>query len=135
THTQFHEHLQAPEVDILQREVERAQDSIEDVHGTLGDVVDRLAMIETDIRGEAPRPTVTTTTRPVVVNPIPPSESAPNPAQQRPNPAAVSNRQPIDPNLPPDYPLEPGSGTPRMRAQPSAAERIAASEAALGGVK
>jgi localization factor PodJL len=135
THTQFHEHLQAPDVDILQREVERAQDSIEDVHGTLGDVVDRLAMIETDIRGEAPRPTVTTTARPVVVNPIQPSEPASKPAQQRPNPAAVSNRQPIDPNLPPDYPLEPGSGTPRMRAQPSAAERIAASEAALGGVK
>src|SRR5205823_13311974 len=41
----------------------------------------------------------------------------------------------LDPNLPPDYPLEPGSGTPRIRAIPSAAERIAASEAALGGAK
>ncbi len=124
----------APAVDNLQREVARTQDSIEDVHGTLGDVVDRLAMIETDIRGEAPRPTVTAAARPVVVNPIPPSEPAPKPAAQRPNPA-VADRRPIDPNLPADYPLEPGSGTPRIRAVPSAADRIAASEAALGGAK
>jgi localization factor PodJL len=40
-------------------------------------------------------------------------------------------RQPIDPNLPPDTPLEPGSGTPRHKPG-SAAARIAASEAALG---
>jgi localization factor PodJL len=37
---------------------------------------------------------------------------------------------PIDPNLPPDQPLEPGSGPPRVRLDPAA--RIAASEAALG---
>ena len=40
-------------------------------------------------------------------------------------------RQPIDPNLPPDTPLEPGSGVPRVKPG-SAAARIAASEAALG---
>jgi localization factor PodJL len=43
-------------------------------------------------------------------------------------------RQPIDPNLPPDTPLEPGSGVPRVRPG-SAAARIAASEAALSGFK
>ncbi|MBX9842468.1 MAG: sel1 repeat family protein, partial [Xanthobacteraceae bacterium] len=43
-------------------------------------------------------------------------------------------RQPIDPNLPPDTPLEPGSGAPRVRPG-SAAARIAASEAALSGFK
>jgi localization factor PodJL len=37
-------------------------------------------------------------------------------------------RTPIDPNLPPDHPLEPGSAG-GQRATPSAAERIAASEA------
>jgi localization factor PodJL len=42
-------------------------------------------------------------------------------------------RAPIDPNLPPDYPLEPGSGIPRERGT-TAAERIAASEAALNGI-
>jgi localization factor PodJL len=44
-------------------------------------------------------------------------------------PAAA--RTPIDPSLPPDHPLEPGS-TVRSRAAASPAERIAASEAAAG---
>ncbi|HEY4140816.1 MAG TPA: hypothetical protein VGM57_05345 [Pseudolabrys sp.] len=38
---------------------------------------------------------------------------------------------PINPDLPPDEPLEPGSGPPKFRANPGA--RIATSEAALGG--
>jgi localization factor PodJL len=38
-------------------------------------------------------------------------------------------RKPIDPSLPPDHPLEPGSG--RSRPTASAADRIAASEAAV----
>jgi localization factor PodJL len=37
---------------------------------------------------------------------------------------------PINPDLPPDLPLEPGSGPPQVRLDPAA--RIAASEAALG---
>ncbi len=47
-------------------------------------------------------------------------------------------RAPIDPNLPPDHPLEPGSmpgSMPGSRATPSAADRIAASEAAVGLVE
>ncbi|MET0276871.1 MAG: hypothetical protein ABW198_00940 [Pseudorhodoplanes sp.] len=47
----------------------------------------------------------------------------------------MRERQPIDSKLPHDYPLEPGSGTPRARPASSAAERIAASEAALGAAK
>ena len=47
----------------------------------------------------------------------------------------MRERQPIDPKLPHDFPLEPGSGTPRARPIASAAERIAASEAALGTAK
>ena len=43
-------------------------------------------------------------------------------------------RCPIEPNLPPDTPLEPGSGAPRSKPGSSAA-RIAASEAALGGAR
>ena len=50
------------------------------------------------------------------------------PARQMPR---GPQRQPIEPNLPPDTPLEPGSGAPRMKPG-SAAARIAASEAALG---
>ena len=57
----------------------------------------------------------------------------PTAPQQRPRGKAMPRgpaRQPIDPNLPPDTPLEPGSGAPRVRPG-SAAARIAASEAAL----
>jgi localization factor PodJL len=62
-------------------------------------------------------------------------ESVARPEPARP-PAARTmprgpQRQPIDPNLPPDTPLEPGSGAPRIKPG-SAAARIAASEAALG---
>jgi localization factor PodJL len=43
---------------------------------------------------------------------------------------AAASRTPIDPSLPPDHPLEPGSAA-GTRPAPSAAERIAASEAAV----
>ena len=65
---------------------------------------------------------------PAVVEP--PREAAPpppKPAPQRPQP-----RRPIDPDLPPDTPLEPGAGMPRVKPG-SPAARIAASEAALRG--
>jgi localization factor PodJL len=64
-----------------------------------------------------------------------PAATPPQTAKQRPSPAETMTREaqrgPIDPTLPPDTPLEPGTG--RSRAKPgSAAARIAASEAALG---
>jgi len=62
--------------------------------------------------------------------PIAPPQGAPTarpPSRQMPR---GPQRQPIDPNLPPDTPLEPGSGVPRHKPG-SAAARIAASEAAL----
>ena len=42
----------APGVDDLKHDIARTQDALEAVHGTLGHVVDRLAMIEKDIRSE-----------------------------------------------------------------------------------
>jgi localization factor PodJL len=45
----------------------------------------------------------------------------------------AAERRPIDPNLPPDHPLEPGVSRGRYPATP--ADRIAASEAALGSMK
>jgi localization factor PodJL len=56
----------------------------------------------------------------------------PAPATALGNPAPVADRRPIDPSLPPDHPLEPGSGAGRGRGGHSPADRIAASEAALG---
>ncbi len=62
-------------------------------------------------------------------------DTVPQPASPKPASAQMREREPIDPKLPHDFPLEPGSGTPRARPVASAAERIAASEAALGTVK
>jgi localization factor PodJL len=50
-------------------------------------------------------------------------------------PAAPAARAPIDPSLPPDHPLEPGSAGARSRPSASAAERVAASEAAIASTK
>ena len=51
----------------------------------------------------------------------------------RQSPPAAGERRPIDPNLPPDHPLEPGVSRSRYPGSP--AERIAASEAAIGLTK
>ena len=66
--------------------------------------------------------------------PAAPTAPLPNaePAARR--SASATPRAPIDPNLPPDHPLEPGTMN-GPRAMPSAAERIAASEAAVDFAK
>jgi localization factor PodJL len=46
-------------------------------------------------------------------------------------PRAPGARAPIDPDLPPDHPLEPGFKAGRFHQAPSAADRIAASEAVI----
>src|SRR4029078_7658848 len=46
----------APPMDGLQRDLMRTQTSLEAVHGTLGHVVDRLAMLEGDLRGARTQP-------------------------------------------------------------------------------
>lgn len=162
----------SPVVDALKQDIARTQNVLEAVNGTLGHVVDRLAMIEKDIRGEkrsgpafasdtleltqpvgkvgvrivedapptaprmpqAPQLEISSQPAPVPMAPPPvqiarpqpaPQPTAPQPALRRMPPVAHA---PIDPDLPPDQPLEPGSGPPRLR--PGA--RIATSEAALG---
>ncbi len=52
------------------------------------------------------------------------------------NPAMPRNDKIIDlpDDIPADFPLEPGSGAPRHRASQTAAQRVAQSEAALGGI-
>ena len=154
---------EVPAVDSLKSEIARTQDALGAVHGTLGDVVDRLAMIERGMHS-APRPALDLTEpldlkepigklavrlidaasappiAPVAMPPAPPPPAAqtqPQPAMAEPPPAPrrmpAARQLPIDPDLPPDQPLEPGSGPPTLRANPAA--RIAASEAALGGAR
>jgi localization factor PodJL len=136
----------------------RTQDSLEAVQGTVEHVVDRLAMIESGIRESAVQPAVAPS--PVAAmapyssaSLLEPAPNPPAPAVELPPalPDAVAAapevvpmpgppnrgapRQPIDPNLPPDHPLEPGSTSGRSRPTASAADRIAASEAAVNATK
>jgi localization factor PodJL len=144
-----------PVVDLLRRDVadlkqtqsttgRRTEASLEAVHGTIGDVVNRLAMIESDLRTEPRTPPPpppgpgadpdknSDDSPPVSLRAAePPAPAAAPPAPPvRAKPPAGSARKPIDPSLPPDYPLEPGSGVPRTRTA-SGTERDGAHETAL----
>jgi localization factor PodJL len=146
----------SPVVDEIKHDIARTQDAVDAVHGTLALVVDRLAAIEHGMRGEqaaipagklAVRAVSTALEQPQRLPPATPMQMpAPQPpapaplplpltAQPAPQQATPPRRRaatlPINPDLPPDQPLEPGSGPPPVRANPAA--RIAASEAALGG--
>ncbi|HVG51394.1 MAG TPA: hypothetical protein VM867_07170 [Xanthobacteraceae bacterium] len=146
-------------VQNIVRDVQKTQESLEAAHGTIGDVVDRLAMIETGIRSgakPATEPVAPTITAAVPANPkwttsarkaemmpapasaLPPSTpQMPKPAEE-PQPQATSA---IGDLLPHDHPLEPGSGKPRpglaaampisppLVPQATPAERIAISKA------
>jgi localization factor PodJL len=143
---------------------QRTHETLEAVHDTLERLVERLAMIETGAHS-APQPAYTPPTPPSYAPPAQPVHAAPpvQPREPmampemrlpEPEPAPVaaepahesslpalrqtpfmhvqrSERPPIDPDLPADTPLEPGSAG-RGR---TAAERIAASEAALAPLK
>ncbi|MEA2943793.1 MAG: localization factor PodJL, partial [Bradyrhizobium sp.] len=173
-------------VDLIKRELSdmqfrqsetgrQTQDALEVVHNTLGHVVDRLAMIEGDLRAvrsapvppptpvpptqPAPAPRAATTQQPVSP---PPRPELPNPVAAQPHfaaaprefhaaeppaaavtaPRAISEilepqvapapRAAIEPDLPPDHPLEPGTRPLGRAASPS--ERIAASENAISEI-
>jgi localization factor PodJL len=127
----------APEVTTLKRDLASLQanqsethDTLEAVHDTLERLVERLAMVETDIRSDAPAPQAPARGHISVLPQV-----APAPAAAKPAAPVVQvprrDRPPIDPDLPADTPLEPGIGV-RGRTP---AERIAASEAALSPMK
>jgi localization factor PodJL len=130
------------EVAEIKQSERRTLDSLEAVQGTVEHVVDRLAMIESGIRETGPvtAPEPAATAAAELKLPAFAVEPAPAPAPEAPpivpmEPAALRTapRKPIDPSLPPDHPLEPGSG--RSRPTASAADRIAASEAAVSSTK
>jgi localization factor PodJL len=128
-------------IDALKHGIARTQDAVEAVHGKLGNVVDRLTLIEKDIRGDRQRPTATgndivdiiQNVRADSVGPVTDvRESAPQlPAVA--SPASASLMPAASGTAGADQPLEPGSGPPRLNTHPGA--RIAASEAALSGVR
>jgi localization factor PodJL len=143
------------------------QDSLEAVHSTLGHVVDRLAMIEGDLRTVRTPPLAPQPEAPLVPPPqaaAPRAAMPPQPKPELPNPAAAEqhfaaaprefraaepamppraiseilepraalSRVMIEPDLPPDHPLEPGTRPTGRVASPS--ERIAASESAISEI-
>jgi localization factor PodJL len=137
----------APEFETIKRGVQRNQDALDALHNTLGELVDKLAVIEADFRTSAPQAAAvassaapaavraaTAVATPAKYDPAPAAAAA-MAAAGNPAPATEHDRRPIDPDLPPDHPLEPGSGVGRGRQPTSPAERIAASEAALGPTK
>jgi localization factor PodJL len=143
-------------IEDLKNDIGRTQDALDAVHATLDLVVDRLATIERDIRSDAGLRTATDDTIPGQApgRPWPGDHALLELSQTQPTapmelqvaaanvqsrtPAApqrlpAANRPPIDPNLPPDQPIEPGSGT--LQSRSIQATRIAASEADLGGTR
>jgi localization factor PodJL len=168
-------------VDLIKRELSdmqfrqsetgrQTQDALEVVHNTLGHVVDRLAVIEGDLRTvrAAPVPPAAPVPTPRAAMPQqpvapPPRPELPNPVAAQPHfaaaprefhaaeppaapaiatPRAISEilepqaaplpRAAIEPDLPPDHPLEPGTRPLGRAASPS--ERIAASENAISEI-
>jgi localization factor PodJL len=159
-------------IDIVKRELSdirfnqsetnrHTQDSLEAVHNTLGHVVDRLAMIEGDLRNVRNPPVAARPPMPPAPQVAPPPADTPRvaiPPQQKPelpNPAAAQifaaaprefqpaqppmptavtapPRAAIEPSLPPDHPLEPGTRPTQRISSPS--ERIAASESAISEI-
>jgi localization factor PodJL len=162
-----------------QSETDRhTQDSLEAVHNTLGHVVDRLAMIEGDLRAvrsapvapPAPQPAAPPVVATRAATPPQPKPELPNPAAAQDHfqehapehfaaaprefhaaqpvmpaaavaprtiseilePQTAPTRAAIEPELPPDHPLEPGTRPTGRSASPS--ERIAASESAISEI-
>jgi localization factor PodJL len=140
----------ARDVAEIRRGEQRTQDSLEAVHGSVEQVVNRLAMIEGDIRSAA-KPPEARCDAPIAPTNEKISEPAPEPdavvstapwsALIGASPSSVATdvaaghadtrRPPIDPTLPPDHPLEPGSAAGLRSA--SVVERIADGKPAPGG--
>jgi localization factor PodJL len=135
------------EVAEIKQSEQRTLDSLEAVQGTVEHVVDRLAMIESGIRETAPQPEPipeppAAAPEPKLKLPAFAVEPAPEPAPEAPPIVPMEQashrtaaRKPIDPSLPPDHPIEPGSAAGRSQPTASAADRIAASEAAVSSTK
>jgi localization factor PodJL len=139
----------ARDVAEIKRGEQRMQDALEAVHGAVEQLVNRLAMIEGDIRNASKPAEARSDARGVSTNeetlkPAPGPDAVVSaapwsmPIGASPNSAATdaaaghadTRRPPIDPTLPPDHPLEPGSAVGLLSA--SVVERIADAKPAPG---
>jgi localization factor PodJL len=106
-----------PDVNALQHDVQHTRGSIDAMHGTLGRIVERLVTIESGLHNAK-----------AATSSMPMPADAPAPGISTP----PSTRRAINPDLPPDHPIEPGLVRSREAGDNTPADRIAASEAALG---
>ena len=118
----------------------RTQDSIEAVQGTVDHVVDRLARLESDMRinrtwSDADDPLgpqeldLAPSLSPIEEHEAPADASHAVENEPGANQGSSIARTPIDPDLPPDHPLEPG----RTRRTMTPVERLAALDSAVPG--
>ena len=111
-------------VQAIVKDVRRTEESLEAVHDTIGNVVDRLAMIETGMRGNPDRPAAPAGGAPAHAAPQP---QQPYP-QQAPQQPPQRSAQPASPPYPSQQPVsrppmqQPSAPQPAMPyAQPAAA--------------
>ena len=93
----------------LKTDIARAQEAIDGLHATLGQVVDRLASIENNVRGpQSPEIDNNLAELRRAIDKLADQSFAAPPVAP-----VAADSPPIDPGLPPDQPIEPGSGGPR----------------------
>ena len=112
------------------------RDSLEIAHGTLAHVVDRLAMIETEMRGkpeQIPAPSPPTCAGAPASVPPAASEAAPLPLEDLGTPPeqSVADHHGTQANVPSDRPQGPGPGTAHDPDAKSSGERVLLPETAL----
>ncbi len=109
-------------VQAIVKDVRRTEESLEAVHDTIGNVVDRLAMIETGMRGNPDRPAAPAGGAPA--RPAPPQQppqrsTQPAPPSYQPQPAPQPMQRPPMQQPPMQQPAAPQPAMPY--AQPAAA--------------
>ena len=150
-----------PDLDALFHDVaqlrqteKKTQDSLEVVRGMLRHVVDRLAVIEIDMRGKAPSPpeappapkadwlapAAQMTSKPHIAPEKPATLSTADPASAAPMTPesatfSATEHRPIDPSLPPDHPVEISVGKARGERPALPADGVAASESEFGALE
>ncbi len=151
--------LLEPDAAEIKQSERRTRDSLAATQDAAERVVDPMAAIESNLYDTAPPATPAAETQTFLEATREPRAAVPgeiSPAAAEAVPVAVEAaaaiapaaphlraaaaaapvaRAPIDPTLPPDHPLEPGSTGTRARPNASAAERVAASQAAIGSAK
>jgi localization factor PodJL len=138
----------------LRRTEKKTQDSLEVVRGMLGHIVDRLAVIEIDMRGKAAPPpdappapnadwlasAAQMASKPHSAPEKPATPSTADPAStapMTPKSATLSatEHRPIDPSLPPYHPVEMAAGKARGERPALPADGVPACESELGAVE